>query len=71
MIDQEIWTVALKPTADGMDVGDPSRLFDIGMGSVGWAPTRDGQRFLVARGVEGSAPGALTVLINWAETLRE
>ena len=70
-MNQEIWAIAFTPTADGLDVGDASRLFDIGMGSAGWAPTRDGRRFLVSHGVEGRAPGALTVLINWTEALRE
>ena len=45
------------PSATGLDVGKPQRLFDIGTGSAGWDVTRDGQRLLVGRGVESERPG--------------
>jgi Tol biopolymer transport system component len=67
---QEIWVVPIAPTAGGLEIGQPHRLFDIGVGSTGWDVARDGQRFLVARGVEDRAPGALTVPVNWPATLR-
>ena len=70
-VNQEIWGVAITTTPTGVDIGATERLFDLGMGSVGWAVTRDGQRFLVAHAVEGRAPGALTVTVNWTETLRD
>ena len=70
-VDRDISAVPIQPTATGLDVGEPRRLFDIGMGSAGWDVTRDGQRVLVAHGVEGRAPGVLTVTVNWAETLRD
>jgi cytolysin (calcineurin-like family phosphatase) len=70
-VNQEIWTVAIEPTATGLDVGRSQRLFDIGMGSAGWDITRDGQRILVGHGVEDRAAGGLTVTINWAATLRD
>jgi eukaryotic-like serine/threonine-protein kinase len=70
-VNREIWAVAIESTATGVQAGEPRRLFDIGMGSSGWDVTRDGQRILVAHGVEGRAPGVLTVTVNWAETLRD
>ena len=54
----------------GSEIGTPHRLFDIGVGSAGWDVARDGQRFLVGRGVEDRAPGALTVTVNWPAALR-
>jgi hypothetical protein len=70
-VNREIGAVAITPTATGLQVGRPQRLLDVGVGSAGWDVTRDGRRILVARGVEARAPGALTVTVNWAETLRE
>jgi dipeptidyl aminopeptidase/acylaminoacyl peptidase len=63
---REIWAVAITPSAAGLEVGKPERLFDVGMGSIGWDVSRDGQRILVGRGVENRAPGALTVIVNWS-----
>jgi hypothetical protein len=68
---RQIWAVAITYTATGLDVGEPHRLFDIGAGSSGWDITRDGQRILVAHGVEERAPGALTILVNWPRVLRD
>ena len=70
-VNREIWAVAVTPSATGLNVGKPRRLFDIGAGSAGWDVARDGQRILVGRGVEGRAPGSLTVIVNWAEALRQ
>jgi dipeptidyl aminopeptidase/acylaminoacyl peptidase len=67
---REIWAVAITPTATGLQIGPPARLFDLGVGSAGWDVTRDGRRILVGRGVEQRAPGALTVTVNWPSTLR-
>ena len=70
-VNQEIWGVRVGPTATGLELGAPQRLWKLGIGSAGWDVSRDGQRILVGRGVEQRAPGALTVTLNWAETLRE
>ena len=69
-LNREVWAVAITPMASGVEVGTPQRLLDIGAGSSGWDVARDGQRILVGRGVEDRAPGALTVTLNWTETLR-
>jgi serine/threonine protein kinase len=70
-VNQEIWGARVAPTATGLELGTPQRLWKLGIGSAGWDVSRDGQRILVGRGVEQRAPGALTVTLNWAETLRE
>jgi Tol biopolymer transport system component len=69
-LNREVWAVAITQMASGVEVGTPQRLLDIGAGSSGWDVARDGQRILVGRGVEDRAPGALTVTLNWTETLR-
>ena len=68
-VNREIWVVAIEPTTPVPHVGEPRRLFDIGVGSAGWDVTRDGQRILVGRGVEDRAPGPLMVVVNWAGKL--
>jgi Tol biopolymer transport system component len=68
---REIWAVTIESRTTGIAARTPHRLFDIGMGSVGWDVARDGQRILVAHGIENRAPGALTVVVNWTGTLRE
>jgi Tol biopolymer transport system component len=68
-VNRELWAVAVTPTAAGLEVGQPERLFDLGAGSAGWAVSRDGQRILVGRGVDDQRSGVVTVIVNWLEAL--
>jgi len=67
--DQKLMAV---PTALGARVepGTPQALF-AAVGLTGYAPSRDGQRFLVnvPAGGEGAAAPPITVVLNWAAGL--
>ena len=53
-----------------VEPGTPQALFTA-VGLTGYAPTRDGQRFLVnvPAGAEGAAAPPITVVLNWAAAL--
>ena len=54
-----------------VDSGTPQALFT-SLGLTGYAPTRDGQRFLVnvPAGTDGAAAPPITVVLNWMTGLK-
>jgi hypothetical protein len=60
--------------SDASAAGEPKRLFQTGIGGLlqMYAVTRDGKRFLVntVPQTAGTSP-PLTVIVNWASTLRK
>ena len=54
-----------------VEPGTPQALFTA-VGLTGYAPTRDGQRFLVnvPAGAEGAAAPPITVVLNWQAGLK-
>jgi hypothetical protein len=74
-IDQEgVMTAVPINASDGSAAGEPKPLFRTGIVSLNpmYAVTRDGKRFLVNTipQTAGTSP-PLTVIINWASTLRK
>jgi eukaryotic-like serine/threonine-protein kinase len=66
--------VDVRMTADGLDVSLPTELFEIraiqGTGFDDYAPSRDGQRFLVKVPVGQDSRPMLHVVTNWTSLLR-
>jgi len=62
-------------TSAGLNSGIPRPLFDTGLTLEPtldqYAVTSDGQRFLVLKPVAGAAPVPITVVVNWAPSLKQ
>lgn len=67
--------VDVNETDGTISFGSPKPLFEAraplaSPGSSLYAPTRDGQRFLVIIPIEESSPSPLTVVLNWTAGLK-
>lgn len=69
--DQKLMAVPMALGAR-VEPGTPQELFS-SVGLTGYAPTRDGQRFLVnaPTGGEGAAAPPITVVLNWTAGLKK
>ena len=70
--DEKLMAVPIKLGSSNVEPGTPQTLFSL-PGVLGYAPSRDGQRFLVnARaGGEGAAIPPVTVVTNWQAGLKK
>ena len=68
--DQKLMAVPMSLDAR-VEAGTPQALFT-SVGAAGYAPSRDGQRFLVnvPAGAEGAAAPPITVVLNWQAGLK-
>ncbi len=70
--DRKLMAVPVRMGATTFEPGMPKALFSIPGTSVSrtYAPTRDGQRFLVARSPGGDTASFFTVILNWQAGLK-
>jgi hypothetical protein len=71
--DERLSAVAIKETADSLDVGAPQALFDVHVHSseIGsYTVTPDGQRFLVNMQISDAAQ-PIVVVLNWEAGLKK
>jgi Tol biopolymer transport system component len=62
-------------TSAGIGSGIPRTLFDTGLNVQPtldqYAVTSDGQRFLILKPIAGASPAPITVIVNWAASLKK
>jgi Tol biopolymer transport system component len=74
-VDRKLMAVDISTSGDSLKAGLPHALFDIHFDttpttSVAYAPSRDGQRFLVTASVDQARPSPIAVAVNWAANLK-
>ncbi len=73
--DRKMMAVDISTTGDSLRAGIPHALFDIQFDptpatSVAYAPSGDGQRFLVTAPVDQARPSPIAVVVNWGANLK-
>jgi eukaryotic-like serine/threonine-protein kinase len=74
--DRKLMTVDANEGDNSITFGSPKPLFEVravvgAPGSLLYAPTREGQRFVVITPIEESSPSPLTVVMNWTAGLKK
>ena len=69
-----LMTVAVRASGERLEVSLPTKLFEVhgleGMDYDDYAPSADGQRFLVKLPVQESRKPQLQIVTNWTSLLR-
>ncbi|MGI8782492.1 MAG: protein kinase domain-containing protein [Acidobacteriota bacterium] len=73
--DKKMISVSINASSSSFEAGVPKALFEANLSLVGgyrnfYAPSADGQRFLIYTPMPQSGPAAVNVVLNWAADLK-